>query len=143
MHKISPRHFLKNQTEAYLWIKSLRFLLQFVLNVCASEGLAKYIQNKVLNNCLYLNVFQNQKNLVSLFHFLAEFWRKIFLTLYSVNWPDFAVSLRYLVFLLLEILGIMCIAIVSFPVDDVINFETNISFIIRFPTWPKKSGPKI
>ena len=143
MHKISPRHFLKNQTEAYLWIKSLRFLLQFVLYVCASEGLAKYIQNKVLNNCLYLSVFQNQKNLVSLFHFLAEFWRKIFLTLYSVNWPDFAVSLRYLVFLLLEILGIMCIAIVSFPVDDVINFETNISFIIRFPTWPKKSGPKI
>ena len=143
MHKISPRHFLKNQTEAYLWIKSLRFLLQFVLNVCASEGLAKYIQNKVLNNCLYLSVFQNQKNLVSLFHFLAEFWRKIFLTLHSVNWPDFAVSLRYLVFLLLEILGIMCIAIVSFPADDVINFETNISFIIRFPTWPKKSGPKI
>ena len=141
MHKISPRHFLKNQTEAYLWIKSLRFLLQFVLNVCASEGLAKYIQNKVLNNCLYLSVFQ--KNLVSLFHFLAEFWRKIFLTLHSVNWPDFAVSLRYLVFLLLEILGIMCIAIVSFPADDVINFETNISFIIRFPTWPKKSGPKI
>ena len=143
MHKISPRHFLKNQTEAYLWIKSLRFLLQFVLNVCASEGLAKYIQNKVLSNCLYLSVFQNQKNLVSLFHFLAEFWRKIFLTLHSVNWPDFAVSLRYLVFLLLEILGIMCIAIVSFPADDVINFETNISFIIRFPTWPKKSGPKI
>ena len=57
MHKISPRHFLKNQTEAYLWIKSLIFLLQFVLNVCASEGLPKYILNKVLNNCLYLRVF--------------------------------------------------------------------------------------
>ena len=34
------------------------------------------------------------------------------------------------------------IIIISFPVDDVINFETNLSFLSRFLTWPEKSGQK-
>ena len=34
-------------------------------------------------------------------------------------------------FLLLEILGNMCIVIIYCPVCDVINFEINLSFLIR------------
>ena len=41
----------------------------------ASWGLSKYIETK----------------LIFLPHFLHNFWRKIFLLLYSVNWPNFIV----------------------------------------------------
>ena len=46
--------------------------------------------------------------------------------LYSINWPNFIVWLP----LLLEILGIMCIAIVCFPGGDLINFEINLLYKI-------------
>ena len=57
--------------------------------------------------------------LVSLAHFLHTFWRRIFPLLYSINWSNFIVWLP----LLCEILGNMCIAIVSKPGCDAMNFE--------------------
>ena len=45
---------------------------------------------------------------VSPAHFVYDFSTKIFLMLHSINWPNFIAWL----FLLLEILGYMCIAIV-------------------------------
>ena len=58
--------------------------------------------------------------IVSMFHFfLLDFWRKIFLTLLSINWRNFIAWLL----LLLEILGSMCIANICFPGCDAINFE--------------------
>ena len=57
--------------------------------------------------------------LVYLPHFLNNFWRKILLFIYSINWPNFIVWLS----LLCEILGNMCIAIVSKPGCDAMNFE--------------------
>ena len=74
-------------------------------------------------------------DLVSLHHFLHEFWRKIFLTLYSVNWPNFIDWLL----LFLELLGSMCV-VMCYPVCDVKNFEINICFIIKFFYMTKKSG---
>ena len=65
--------------------------------------------------------------LVSWHHFLHNFWRKIFLLLYSINWPNFIVWLP----LLCEILGNMCIAIVCKPSCDVMNFEVNLVFLIQ------------
>ena len=47
-------------------------------------------------------------SLGSLPHFQHNVWRKIFLLLYSINWPSFTLRLA----LLREILGNMCIAIV-------------------------------
>ena len=78
----------------------------------------------------YIKLFQKTKigvELVCLPHFLHDFWREIFLTLYFVNWPNFIAWLL----LLLKILGIMRIVIICFPDCDVINFEINLSFIIR------------
>ena len=65
--------------------------------------------------------------LVSQPHFMYDLSRKMFLMLYSINWPNFVVWLS----LLLEVLGIMCILIVLFPGYDVINSEINVIFLIK------------
>ena len=62
--------------------------------------------------------------LVSLPHFLHNFWRKIFLMLYSINWPNLIVFLHFLY----EVLGNMRIVIVCFPVCDAINFQIYLKF---------------
>ena len=60
-------------------------------------------------------------------HFVYDFSRKIFLMLYSINWPNFIVWLS----LLLHILGNMGIAIACFPGCDDLNFEINVIFLIK------------
>ena len=82
-----------------------------------------------LRHCLLLpqkKLFKKQKGLelVSLPSFLHGFWRKMFLTLSSINWHIFIVWLL----LLLEILRNMCIVIIYFPGCEVINFEINFFF---------------
>ena len=74
--------------------------------------------------------------LASQSHFLHDFWKKIFFTLYAIKWQNLIAWLP----LLLEILGNMCIIITCFPVCDVINFEITFSFLIssHFPIWPKR-----
>ena len=58
---------------------------------------------------------------------------------YSI--PNFIVWLS----LLHEILGNMCIAIVSWLGCDVINFKGNLIFLIKpfCPTWPKSHGKNL
>ena len=60
--------------------------------------------------------------LVSLPHFPHNFWRKIFVLLHYISWPNFIIWLP----LLCEILGNMCIAIVCKPGCDVMNFEVSL-----------------
>ena len=58
----------------------------------------------------HIKLFQKAKrglDLVVFSHFLIDFWRKIFLLLYSITWPNFNVCLT----LLREIFGNMCILI--------------------------------
>ena len=77
--------------------------------------------------------------LVSPTHFVYDFSRKLFPTLYSINWPNFIVWLL----LLLEILGNMCIGIVCFPGCNVMKFETKLIFLIKpFFYMNKKSALK-
>ena len=72
-------------------------------------------------------------------HFVYDFLTKIFLMFYSVNWPNFNVSLP----LLHEIFCNMCIAIACFPGFDVISFEINFIFLIKpFFYMTKKSRQK-
>ena len=63
-------------------------------------------------------------SIVSLPHFPHHFWRKIFLLLYSINWPNFIVWSS----LLCEILGKIC---VSKPGCDLTTFEVNLIFLIK------------
>ena len=65
--------------------------------------------------------------LVSLPHFLHNFWRKIFPLLYSINWPNLVVWLS----LLCKILGNMRITIVCKPGCHVMNFEVSLIDLIK------------
>ena len=64
------------------------------------------------------------------------FSRKMFLILYFIHWPNFFVWLP----LLLEILGNMHTAIVCFPGFDVINFEINLTFLIKWLFYMTKNS---
>ena len=77
--------------------------------------------------------------IVSLPHFLYDFSRKIFLTLYSINWPNFIVwsplLLRY---------WKICFAIICFPGCDIIIFKVSLIFLIKpFFYTTKKSRQKL
>ena len=65
--------------------------------------------------------------LVSPPHFMDDFSRKMFFMSYCVNWLNFIVWLT----LVIETLGNMCIVIISFPDCDVINFKSNLGFLIK------------
>ena len=74
-----------------------------------------YIRNKLFKTLNYwsrdmfnFDVLGKGLGIVSPGHFIYDFSTKIFLMLYSVNWPNFIVWLP----LLLEILGNICVAIV-------------------------------
>ena len=56
-----------------------------------------------------------------------DFLRKYFFMLYFVDWPNFIVSLL----LLLEILDKKRIVCISFPIDDVMNFEIKLNVLIE------------
>ena len=82
------------------------------------------------------DILERDLGIVSPQYFVYDFSRKIFIVLYSINWPNFCAWLA----LLLEILSNMCIAIVCFPGCDDINFEINRTFLIKpFFYMTKKS----
>ena len=83
-----------------------------------SWGLLKRIETKLQITFFYLmlSLFKKIKGmgLVSLPHFPHNFSRKIFILLYSINWPGFIVWLP----LFREILRNMCIVIVYYVVTS-------------------------
>ena len=72
-------------------------------------------------------VWKRGLELVSLPHFSHNFWRKIFLLLYYINWPNFVARLP----LLCVIFDNMCIAVVCKPGCEVMNFEVKLIFLIK------------
>ena len=77
--------------------------------------------------------------LVTPSHFVHDFSRKIFLLLYSINWPN---SIAWLP-LLLDILGNICFKIGCWPGSDVKKFEIELIFLIKsFCYMTKKSRQK-
>ena len=120
--------FLKRQSWAFFWINSLN-AYTFFFYCMTNWGLPKYIETKLQAAYFYLTFIKSSYQtrrclkLVSLPHFLDDFWRKIFLLLYSISWQNFVFCLA----LLRGILGIMCITIIRLPCCDVISFS-NFSF---------------
>ena len=109
-----------------LWINSLKFCT--VCFYCmASWGLSKYVETKLQTTCFHLILLKLKRSGTSLPYCLHNFWRKMFLLLYSNNWPNFIVWLR----LLCEILGNMCIGIACKPGSDVMNFDVHLIFLIK------------
>ena len=58
-----------------------------------SWGLTKQVEIKLQTTCFYLIYSLNKKQKKN---FLLDFWRKIFLLLHSINWPNFIVWLPLL-----------------------------------------------
>ena len=86
-----------------------------------------YNKNKLYNisKCISRNILNfdfsgKGYGVASPAHFIYDFFM-----LYSINCPNLIVWLT----LLPEILGNMCIVIISCPVYEVINFETNQTFL--------------
>ena len=94
----------------------------------------KYNRNKFYKtlgywsrDMLIFDFLEKRLGIVSPTNLVYNFLRKMFLMLYSMNWPNAIV----LLLLLLEVLGNVCIAIVCFPRWDVIYFKINLIVIIR------------
>ena len=92
------------------------------------------IQNKLYKTLDYwsrdmlnFNFWEKGLGKVSPPYFTFDFARKMFLMLYSINWPNLIVWFP----LLFEILGNIGTAIVCLPVCDVINFEIILIFLIK------------
>ena len=82
----SPRPFKNNIwdiSESTVWN-----VIKFIF-ICLNRGLPKYIKNKMLTSCFYQisSFFKKWRGLelVSLPHFLHDFWRKVFLILYLLT----------------------------------------------------------
>ena len=130
VEKLVPELFLKNENWAYLCINSLKFYTACFYCMASSE-LSKYTETKLQTICFHLIEFfwkiKRGLELVSLPHFLHNFWRKIFPLLCSINWLNFITWLP----LHCEILGNMCIAIICRPGYDIMNFEVKLIFLIK------------
>ena len=91
MEKLFPDLFLKNQDWAYPWINSNVLYSLFLLY---SKLRAREIYwNKAADHLLlshtdFLKIKSGQE-LVSLPHFLHDFWKKMFLLLYFINLTKF------------------------------------------------------
>ena len=115
--------------KSFIWGKIKWFAAYFQYNSIALN--LAYNKNNLYKtlNCWSRDIlnFVFCQRLVSPQYFEYNFSKKcVCLMLYSINWPNFIVWLP----LLLEILGIMCIAIVCFPGGDLINFEINLLYKI-------------
>ena len=88
----------------------------------------------------YIKVFFKKRGLelVSPSHFMHDFWRKIYLTLYFINWLNFITWQP----LFLEILSNICIVIICCWFHDVINFEINHGFLIKPSFYITKTQDK-
>ena len=69
----------------------------------------------------YIKLFPKTKSgleLISLLHFQHDFWRRIFLMLYFINWPNLLSNCLCF----LGILSNLYIVLICFPVCDAIDF---------------------
>ena len=117
---------LKSPNWAYLWIPHF---IQFVL-LYGELGTFEIYWNQAADHLLlpHINLFfflkkkKRSLELVSLPYFLHDYLRKIFILLYSINWPNSIIWLP----LLRQILSNMCIVIVCAAGCDV-----NLIFLIK------------
>ena len=79
---------------------------------------------------LFLKI-KRGRELVSLPHFLHDFWRKIFILLYSMNWPNFIVWLPYFV-------RYWATCVLQLFVNQVVT-----SWTLKSTLWPKRKDKKL
>ena len=82
---------------------------------------------------LNLDVLENSPGLVSSPNFV---YQKNGISCYILLTDHISLTVS----LLLSILGNMCIVMICFPVDDVINFESNLSILIKLLSYITKNA---
>ena len=121
----SPRSFSEKLKLNILWINSLSFYT--VCFYCMqSWGPSKYMKTNLKTTCFYL----------ILSFFLHNLKKKYSSCCILLNWPSFIVWLL----LLREMLDKICIVIVYWPGCDVINFQVNLIFLIKFSFLHDQKG---
>ena len=140
MEKLVPNPFLKSQIvklRIYLDQQSEMLYSLFLLHVHVKDNQNMKVRCWPLACTSESFLKKTKKSKSSLpASFSVSFLKRIFLALYSINWPNFIAWLP----LLREILcNIICAVMIYFPVYDVINFEITLAFLSsnHFPTWPK------
>ena len=124
VEKLVPDPFIKIRIELIsgpiVWN-----VIKFVFIVCSSRKSTKIYLNESAKHLLlsYIKLlffFKKKKDLELVFlpRFLHDFRRKIFLKLYFIDWRNFIAWFPLL-------FAICC------PTCDVINFEINLSFLIK------------
>ena len=106
--KLFPDPFLKNPNWAYSVINGLKVYSFFLSYTKLRAIKISKLSCRPIVLTSYEAFLKKKLRLVLLPHFLHDFWRKIFLLLYSLNWPNFIFWLP----LFRETLGNMCIVIV-------------------------------
>ena len=144
----------QNQNSPYLWISSLKYYIVCCMSIVMSivcymskSRAAEIYWNSGTEHLLlpHINLFQKSElelELVCLSHFLHNFWTKLFLTLYSINWPNFIAWLPQP----FEISDNILIVILCYSLCDVWSLKFTSAFLSR--CWlscmmTKKSGQKI
>ena len=138
--KLFTDRILKNENWAYLWKSILTFYAVFLLyaQVKGYRNMLK-LSCRPLAFTLFQAFLKKTKRGLELFplpHFLQDFWRRIFLKLYSINWPDLIVWLSFFH----EILGNICIVIACFQGCDVVNLEIDLIFLINLVSYIIKNA---
>ena len=127
--RTSSTPFSKKSKLSISLYQTVSNFIQFVFIVFPSRRLPDVIKLKcwplVFASYRAFSKIKERLELVFLPQFLYDFWRKIFLMLYSINWTNLITWLS----LFLEILGTMCIAIICFLVYDAKNFGITLAFL--------------
>ena len=137
--------FVGKRLEWKLWLISKSMTAkatQQIITAYILSNMSRSKDNLGKKICQLYNVrnisFENLK-LLSMLHFLNDFWRKIILTLYFINWTSFNTWLP----LRLEILANMCIGIICCQACGIKNFEIDLCFLIKpYLYITEKSGQK-
>ena len=128
---ISRRNFFKNLKKKFhiKWKQVVGFLVLIYFGRPRLGHTSKTNYNisggwfKAVLNFLFFFVKRSGTS----FSTTTYYQEKYFFMLYPIYWPNFTFWLP----LLLEILGNICVVIIFCSVFDVINFEINLSFLIK------------
>ena len=120
----------------FLFLKKALFRQKQVINTLVLIYFSSsWLRHTIKTNCIKFQtvdpeILEKSPGLVSPHHifptpyFPYGFSTKVFLILYSINLPNFIVWLL----LHFEILGIICIRVICFPVSDTVHLEFDLNF---------------
>ena len=137
VEKLVSDSFMKNRNWTYPWINTLSCYKNWFYYISRPMCTKIYLKPRwwpfvfTLYKHFFLKKIERDLKLVSLPHFLHDFWRKILLRIYFAHWPKFISSWL----LLLNILGNICIVIYDCSACNVINLYYYHCILLSCHVW--------